>query len=518
MGEMEDKRLYKIQRNHQGKYSSGSADRGESMRITFVHTPMPVNPVPERELFWRNFDIQYHAAHPGLRHMDGTLWELPHWMHWLAGVLIPEGFTSLDVLDLYSSETITTRIDAARVNDALNEHNSDVFLFSPMTANITFAYEIAEVIKDKYPQSTVVFGGCMATPLHEEVAGHPFVDYVVFERGEYALPALLKSLQTGSGIDDIGNLSYKNGDGVVVTNIARYPYTAVNTIPFPKVDLFPSSIGKSLRYIRIVHALGCPYKCPFCTIQTIGRKPDYFPIDRVLAEIRAYRAYYGEHHNIYWGDETFTLDVPHTLELCAALEAEGNVYYDCQTRLNCLTKPAIVKALAASGCRWVEVGLETENQESQDIFKQGVKVGTAEDILASIRDHGVATCTFMVNGFPNQTVDEMKRSIEWTCKLIQKDLLQASYLQMLVPYPGGDLYAHPEKYGMRIHHKRYELYSEDSCPVFDSSFTTSEECYKAFTEGLTALAQAMSKKPYFGQAPPPTELNKFGRFWADSHA
>lgn len=488
------------------------------MKITFVHTPMPVNPVPERELFWRNFDIQYHGAHPGLRHMEGGMWELPHWMHWLAGVLISEGFTSLDVLDLYSSETTIKGINIARVRDALSDHEADVYLFSPMTANITFAYQIAEVIKSEYPGSVIVFGGVMATPLHEEVASHPCVDYVVFDRGEYALPALLRSLRTHTQITEVGNLCYKDKSGAIVTNQTRYQYLPVSQIPFPKVDLFPSSTGKSLRYIRIVHALGCPYKCPFCTIQTIGRKADYFPINRVLAEIRAYRSYYGEHHNIYWGDETFTLDLPHTLQLCAALEAEGNLHYDCQTRLNCLTKPATVKALSASGCRWLEVGLETMNQESQNIFKQGVKVATAEAILAGIRDAGIAVCTFMVHGFPNQTLDEMKRSIEWTCELIEKDLLQASYLQMLVPYPGGDLYAHPERYGMRIQHKRYELYSEDMCPVFDSAFATPDESYLAFTEGLTGLAQAMNKKPYFGSAPPPEELNKFGRFWADSHA
>ena len=56
------------------------------MNITFVHTPMAAFTVPERELFWHNFDIQYHAAHPGLRHMVNNLWELPHWMHWLGGV------------------------------------------------------------------------------------------------------------------------------------------------------------------------------------------------------------------------------------------------------------------------------------------------------------------------------------------------------------------------------------------------------------------------------------------------
>jgi radical SAM superfamily enzyme YgiQ (UPF0313 family) len=479
---------------------------------------MPAFPVPERELFWRNFDIQYHSAHPGLRHMEGNLWELPHWMHWLAGVLIHEGFTSVDVVDLYSSEVAGTDIDRSKVTNALRANPADIYLFSPMTANITFAYAIADLIKALYAESIVVFGGVMATPLHRQVASHPSVDYVVFDRGENALPALLRTLEDGAELGRVGNLSYKDARGGVITNGSRYPYTAVAEIPFPKIDLFPRSVGKSLRYIRIVHALGCPYKCPFCTIQTIGRKADYFSVDRVLSEIRAYKEYYGEYHNIYWGDETFTLEIGHTLELCAALKAEGNIFYDCQTRLNCLSTPSIVKALAASGCRWIEVGLETMNQQSQDIFKQGVKMGTAEEILASIRDEGIAACSFMVNGFPNQTLDEMKQSIDWTCELIQKDLLQASYLQVLVPYPGGDLYEHPEKYGMRIHHKRYERYSEDMCPVFDSSFATADESYRTFKEGLAKLAQAMEKKPYFGDAPPAEEIPMYGRFWADSHA
>lgn len=450
--------------------------------------------------------------------MVGNLWELPHWMHWLAGVLIRHGFTSLDTLDLYSSETLTTGVDRERVHDALTHHPADVYLFSPMTANINFAYEIADIIKSIYPEAINVFGGVMATPLHREVAAHPGVDYVVFDRGEYALPALLTTIQKKGDLSGVGNLTYKDSSGAVVTNKLRHPYMPVSEIPFPKIDLFPPSVGNDLRYIRIVHALGCPYKCPFCTIQTIGRKPDYFAIDRVISEIRAYKAHYGEHHNIYWGDETFTLHTGHTLELCAALEAEGDIYYDCQTRLNCLTDPAVVEALAKSGCRWVEVGLETSNQESQNIFKQGVKLDTVEDTLARIRDAGIAACSFMVNGFPNQTLDEMKQSVEWACSLIQRDLLQASYLQVLVPYPGGDMYEHPDRYGIKLRHKKYDYYSEDMAPVFDSLFATSEESYRQFTDGLTALAQAMDKKPYFGDPPPPDELNNFGRFWADSHA
>ena len=487
------------------------------MDITFVHTPMAAYKVPERELFWRNFDVQYHAAHPGMGHMVNNLWELPHWMHWLGGVLINEGFASLHTLDFYTSETVLSGINQQYVHDTLLGHPSDVYLFSPMTPNIDFAYQIADVIKVAYPRSIVVFGGVMATPLHREVAKHPAVDYVVYDRGEYALPALLKTLQTRGDITKVGNLTYKTPDGEVFTNALRYPYPSVEHIPFPKIDLFSPTVGQDIRYLRVVHALGCPYKCPYCTIQTIGRKADYFPIERVLAEIRAYRSYYGEHHNIYFGDETFTLHPDHTIELCAALEKEGGVYYDCQTRQNCLTNIDVVKALGRSGCRWVEVGLETGNQESLNLYKQRVTLSTTEEVLGCLRDEGLAACSFMVNGFPNQTVDDMKRSIDWVCSLIQKDLLQASYLQVLVPYPGSDMYDHPDTYGMKILHHDYRYYSEDMPPVFDSLLTKSDEAYKQFQDGLAALAQAMSKKPYFGDLPLPEDLKKYGTFWADSH-
>ncbi|HEY0098820.1 MAG TPA: hypothetical protein VGB76_07690 [Pyrinomonadaceae bacterium] len=100
---------------------------------------MATLPVPERQLFWRNFDIQYHAAHPGLRHMKNNLWELPHWMHWLGGVLVHEGFPLLDVIDFYTSETAFSGINRTKVREVLSEHPADVFLFSPMTPNLPFA-------------------------------------------------------------------------------------------------------------------------------------------------------------------------------------------------------------------------------------------------------------------------------------------------------------------------------------------------------------------------------------------
>lgn len=486
------------------------------MHIVFVHTPMATVPVPERQLFWKNFDVRYHAAHPGLRHMKNVLWELPHWMHWLGGVLLHCGHTSVEAIDLYASECTLDGIDYARVEAAIRRSPADIYLMSPMTPNLPFALEIADVIKSKYPKSTVILGGVVATPLYRAIAAHQSVDFVIFDRGEYALPALINALQAGDGLEKVGQLAFQKSDGSIMVSNHRYPWMPVNEIPNPKVDLFDQSVGEDIRYLRQVYALGCPYKCSFCTIPTIGRKSDYFEIERVISEIHDYREHYGRHHFVYFGDETFTVNKDRTLEITAALRDDGTIGYDIQTRLNLLNDERILKALKESGCCWIEIGIETINQESQNQHKQNMKLSELEDTLSKVYDAGLPTCSFLVNGFPNQTIDDMKRSIDLTCSLIERNLLQASYLFGLVPYPGSDLYNHPEKYGMKILHKNFRFYHEEMLPVFESSFAKPDEIHQTFLDGVKQLGQAMGIQSSLLEIPPYPDGN-FGSFWDGSH-
>src|SRR5580698_11569924 len=99
------------------------------MRIIFVHTPMFTVPVEQRRDFWKSFDIQYHAAHPGLRHMRRNMWELPHWMHWLAGVLSAHGYADIKVLDLYTTEGLfanSDSMDEVILRQMVNDNPGDV--------------------------------------------------------------------------------------------------------------------------------------------------------------------------------------------------------------------------------------------------------------------------------------------------------------------------------------------------------------------------------------------------------
>jgi anaerobic magnesium-protoporphyrin IX monomethyl ester cyclase len=489
------------------------------MRIVFVHTPMTTVPLGPRREYWQNFDIRYHAVHPGLRPMKQVTWELPHWMHWLGGVLQDRGYTDLHVADLYTRTSIPgpdDELDQHITISALKEQPADVYLFSPMTANLKHALKIAAHAKELYPAAVTIFGGVVATPLAKEVALQPAVDIVVAGQGERALPDFLDSLRGARSRESVGNLVYKSPRGEPLCWTPPAAHMTVSELPLPKIDLFPQSTGDNLRYIRQVYALGCPYKCTFCTIQTIGKRPSYFSIERVLWEIRAYRNHYGAHHNIYFGDETFTLHPEKTMDLLVALAREGDILYDCQTRLNCLSDNRILRAMRDSGCRWVEIGLETGIQDTLNRHKRGTKLTVAEETLARLRDFGLPACSFIVNGFPDQSLDDMRRTVEWVCDLIERGLLHASYFFGLVPYPGTPMFEQPERYGMMIEHRDYGRYHQDLPPVYHTADISSEQIYDTFLAGLQDIASAMRRRSYLGDEPA-KPLDTYGEFWAGSY-
>lgn len=451
-----------------------------------------------RRDFWFNFDVRYYGSHPEQKPVDASIWELPHWCTWLGGVLAAEGFREITALPLRASIPFEDESSQSIWESDVRQTPADVYLFSPMIPNLHLAYRIADIIKAVHPSSTIIFGGVVATHLPAEIAKHASVDFVISGRGEYALPNLLRALENGADISELPQVTIKLPTGEVRTNTKRYPAMRPDELPLPLVDLFPASVGSSLRYLRIVYGLGCPFQCAFCTIQTIGQKPSYFPIERVLAEIEAYRSHYGKNHNIYFGDETFTLIENRTRELCAALSAAGNITFDCQTRLASLQDRALYPVLRNAGCRWIEVGLETLIPSSQRKFKQTTNLSRLEDTLLALREEGLPVCSFILNGLPDQTPYEMQMTIDRICELISAGLIHASYFIQLVPYPGSALYRDPEQFGVKLRHRNFHLYNEDLEPVYDTPYATAETIHQIYLRGTTEISQAMSQRSFLG--------------------
>ncbi|CAE6862124.1 hypothetical protein R69746_07873 [Paraburkholderia aspalathi] len=182
-----------------------------------------------------------------------------------------------------------------------------------------------------------------------------------------------------------------------------------------------------------------------------------------------------------------------------------------------MTDDGVLKALKESGCRWVEIGIETINQDSQNVHKQRVKLAELESTLARVQDAGLPVCSFLVNGFPDQTVDDMKESIDYVCDLIDKELLQTSYLFGLVPYPGSDLYADPKKFGMNLLHHDFRFYHEELPPVYQTEYAKPDDMHKMFLYGVEQLGEAMGRSSTLLDVASVSFTESYGKFWGGSH-
>ena len=174
-----------------------------------------------------------------------------------------------------------------------------VMCFSSYVWNFRLSYEISRRIKERAPETVIIFGGPnFPITLDEQeqfMRDHPVIDFFIFREGEYACTDLLERL-FAVGLDagklqatgvDIGNTFYLNGDGFIAGS-ARPPIAELDELPSPYLmGICDRLLGDEKLTPLMQFARGCPFKCSFCQEgEEYFNKVRRFPIDRVRAELR----------------------------------------------------------------------------------------------------------------------------------------------------------------------------------------------------------------------------------------
>lgn len=131
-----------------------------------------------------------------------------------------------------------------------------------------------------------------------------------------------------------------------------------------------------------------------------------------------------------------------------------------------LEDPEFTRALGASGCRMLQLGLESGDQEVLDAMNKGIRLDSSLKILRNLKDAGIGTYVYLLFGTPR----ENRRSAEKTLQLVRDHGELMDFLNLAVfnlPEAGpeaaglktkkfyrGDLnlyleFEHPEKWGRR---------------------------------------------------------------------
>ncbi|NBO72866.1 radical SAM protein, partial [bacterium] len=167
--------------------------------------------------------------------------------------------------------------------------------FSIIDGNIDASLAIAKLIKEKYPEVKILFGGNGVEVLdfgrlpnsNYRTKEYTFIDGISRGDGEMTFVEILKSDWSEESLMKINGLIWQL-NGVFIHNRPR-PNIDMDSLPYPDYSSLEDNYYYKSTYqhnVPLVMSRGCPYRCSFCSV------PDYIPefryrnVDNVLDEIK----------------------------------------------------------------------------------------------------------------------------------------------------------------------------------------------------------------------------------------
>lgn len=377
---------------------------------------------------------------PHYRAQSGFIWKQIEYRFHSPGVLSLASFLKSRGLNTAIMDCNLEQIDEAdfeRVFDRRFGNCSFDFIgFSSATQTIKQACRQARLLKSKYPNVKIIFGGAHATALPRDVLQHDFVDMVVMGEGENTLLKLCK----GSKLSEIKGIAYRNQE-VITINPPAERIQDLDELPVNDYSMVPMSLSKPLigTYKKLpatilVTARGCPGKCTFCS-RVLGNELSVQSPERILAELQVLYHSFGFRQIIFY-DDTFISDRKRIEHFCdLLLESDMKISWTCSSRVD-KVYPDLLKKMKASGCHQIMYGVESFNT---GVLKNINKRTSPDDISFAIRETqraGIETRVAIMIGNPGDTREILNENIRKLIKL-NPDLIQVT---ITTPLPGSAMF------------------------------------------------------------------------------
>ena len=182
----------------------------------------------------------------------------------------------------------------------------DVFAFSCYIWNFEYSKQLAQRVKEAYPECIIIFGGhsipISQSKLLEEL---PYVDYLIHGEGEIPFQELLLHLIGRLNIESVNNISYRSG---AVISYNYHPNCIVDEYPSPYLTgVFDKLFDDpDARYNATIETnRGCPFHCAYCDWGLNQSRIRMMDLDKILAEIE----WMGKHRMLYAMEQTPTRHV-----------------------------------------------------------------------------------------------------------------------------------------------------------------------------------------------------------------
>jgi radical SAM superfamily enzyme YgiQ (UPF0313 family) len=214
----------------------------------------------------------------------------------------------------------------------------------------------------------------------------------------------------------------------------------------------------TFRIVPVESGRGCPYGCEFCTVTGFfGDSIRFRSNESVVNELLRLKARAREEGGqiaVFFIDDNFAINVKRTKSLLRDIIAAGaQVHWVAQISANLLRDEELVDLIAASGGKWVFIGMESIDPTNLAGVNKGFnKPGEYAAVLDRLAQRNVYAITSFIFGMDNDTPGVAER----TLKEIRSWPPGLPIFGLLTPLPATPLYKRLEAAGRLTRPKHWQ--------------------------------------------------------------
>lgn len=387
---------------------------------------------------------------------------MPHLWMFLLQALTPPGHEVLLI------DGNARPIDEAAMARFVQEQKIGLVGIGAMTRMVAKAYRMADAIRAA--GVPVVMGGPHVTEEPDEALGRGggprHADAVALGEADETWPQIVADA-AGGQLREIYEPRDEFGQERKPT-LQPYPSIPWESMDLDQFNIVPKAMAPLLRRVgggwatfRIIpveSGRGCPYGCEFCTVtgffgDSIRFRSNESVVDELLRLKARARSEDGQ-MVVFFIDDNFAINVKRTKSLLRdIIAANAQVHWIAQISANLLRDGEFLDLIAASGGRWIFIGMESIDPANLASVNKGFnKPGEYSAVLQSLADRNIYAITSFIFGMDNDTPGVAER----TLRQIRTWPPGLPVFGMLTPLPATPLYKRLEEQGRLTRPKHWQ--------------------------------------------------------------
>jgi len=333
------------------------------------------------------------------------------------------------------------------VKKSIQDYNPSVIGLTVKSQNFTSGTIVAKIAKKINPDIKIIVGGAHSTMNGKKVFDSNYIDFACIGEGENTVAELINALEKDLDLNTVDGLMFRDKEKIITTKPRGY-IDDLDSLDFA-LNHAPKILKDFDKYPRrafgyIFGSRGCPYACTFCESKAMWtRKVRYRSPENIVEELKLMQKFGIKEVN--FDDDTFGISKKNIKVMNKLMHDElPNMTYTCETVVQLAKDEEVVKDMKYGGCTGTYVGIESGNNE---MLKSIKKTQTTDECISAIRHlqkHGIDSHAFIMVGFPNETEETFKETMEFIPKLRPDNVI----FSVFTPYPGSDLFYQCQKDGI----------------------------------------------------------------------